>query len=419
MSAIGDYVHYREQNYRIWGINRPREKYGNASHYVNQFHQYLSNKENSMRVNAEADYKGLEAETRKNSTEKIMADQRSLNLDYGQKIGQFRSMVIALAEGRTIQDYPKKLSNLNLNQLQVLFERYQALQKRIDFINDDFANGITVSPLTINEIAQEYKALQLDGAGSILGNIQQGYNDAAAKIWKETLAGTLGKKIKECMSTSSEAIVTKAIADSLSSLSGVSVTSNKKESSLYYYTSDSTGTKYSINSTKEGWEFTSDHQRTNILKGSMKSIYKDQFHSFTLSGEKISLGTILEMLEVQGNFGTHWLNRHSNHLDSSMDNDLQTAIVYESLTKGRHRHQYCGDFVFIDRNSGQIEHASFLDVIRREDFSTVPNIMHKKFNNEWGGNAEPSYSGAFTRISNLLQQVHSMNVSILAKQITI
>lgn len=420
MSAIGDYVHYREQNYRIWGANRPREKYGNTAHYVvSSFHQYAYNKEMSSRAYSSANYNELEAETRKNATSKVMSDQQMLNLDYGQKIGQFRSMVIALAEGRTVKDYPKKLSDKQASELEGLLQRYNKLQRKVDLINQSFLDGKVTFPMEIKEITREYKALQLDGSrSSILGSIQQGFNDDAARIWKETLDGTLGQKIKECMSLSAKSVATSAVAESLSSLSGIEVHTQKENKYPYYFTSDSTGTTYAIEGTEKGWEFTSTHQRTNILKGSMKTMYKDQYHTFVLSGE-INLGVVLEMLETQGRFGTHWLNKHASYLDTSMDEDLKIALKYEALTSGRNKYQGYGDFVYIDRNSGQIEHAEFWDVVRREEFSTTPDIAHKKFNNDWGGDIEPSYSGAFARISNLLQQVHAINITVASKPIAI
>lgn len=419
MSAIGDYVHYREQNYKIWGANRPRENYGNASHYVSSFHNYIYNKKANTNFGS-ANYSELEVELRKNATHQIMKDQQMLNLDYGQKIGQFRSMVIARAEGAQARDYSRKLSNKSAGELYSLEMDFKKLQKDIDLINKQLEEGKTVLPTTIDNLTARYKALQNNlGRTSILGNIQQGLNDDAARTWKETLDTTLGQVIDTYMQQSAEAFVTKSLGNGLTSSGNMTITTDVVDKRQQVYkTSDRTGTVYTLSATDEGWEFNSVHNRENILKGSQKTIYNDQYHLFTLSGD-INLGTVLEMLEVQGQFGTHWLNKHANHLDSSMDEDLRTAIIYEALTKNRSQLQQGGDFVFIDRSTGQIEHMSFWNVIDRNEFSTIPNIAHKKFANDWAGDTAPSYSGAFTRISNLLQAVHAMNIAVLSKPIAI
>lgn len=419
MSAIGDYVHYREQNYRIWGINRPRENYGNASHYVSSFHQYQYEKRTKNNFGS-ANYSELEAELRKNTTGQIMKDQQMLNLDYGQKIGQFRSMVIARATGAQARDYSKTLSKKSTGELYSLEMEFKNLQKDIDYINKKLEEGKTVLPQTIDDLTRRYKALQISaGRSSILGNIQQGLNDDAARTWKETLDGTLGSVIDTYMQQSAEAFVTKQLSNNITSTGNMTITTDIVDKrQRVYKTSDKTGTVYTIDATDEGWEFNSIHNRENILKGSMKNIYNDQYHLFTLSGQ-VNLGSVLQMLEVQGQFGTHWLNKHANHLDSSMDEDLRTAIIYEALTKNRSDYQSSGDFVFIYRETGQIEHMNFWNVLDREEFSITPNVMHKKLNNDWAGDAAPSYSGAFTRISNLLQQVHAMNLAVLSKPIAI
>lgn len=418
MSAIGDYVHYREQNYKIWGANRPRENYGNASHYVSSFHNYIYNKKAKASMKS-ANYSELEVELRKNATNQVMKDQQLLNLDYGQKIGQFRSMVIARAEGTGAREYSRGISNKGSGELYSLEMDFKKLQSDIDFINKQFTDGKTVTAYTIDSLTRRYKELQMNlGRASILGNIQQGFNDDAARTWKATLDGALGQAIDNFMQQSAIAIATNSLSKSITSNGNMTVTTDVIDKRQVFQTTDKTGTTYSINATSEGWEFNSVHKRENILKGSMKSIYNDQYHLFTLSGN-IELGVVLEMLEVQGKFATHWLNKHSNHLDESMDEDLKTAIVYEALTKNRDAYQQSGDFVFIDRSTGQIEHASFWSVLNREEFSTIPNIAHKKLNNDWAGDAAPSYSGAFARISNLLQQVHAMNIAVLSKPIAI
>ena len=128
---------------------------------------------------------------------------------------------------------------------------------------------------------------------------------------------------------------------------------------------------------------------------------------------------VLTLLENEDNFSTHWLNRHANQLDSSLDSGLKTAIIYETITQNRKKSSLIEDFVYIDRATGQIKRQSFWSVIEMAKFDVQPNLVHHKFANDWAPPEEPSYKGSVARINNLLTQVHSMNMIVASKPISI
>lgn len=421
MSAIGDYVHYNSSNYKLWGITRPKE-YSAASHYNGSLANYIINKRNLNSVTTEFNYSELEQNLQKNTLANLMRDQQLVNLDYGQKINQFRSMIIARAEGKEATAYRGNLSKKSKEALLKQKESFDILQKNIETINRLISQGKTVPREWLEKVTAHYQKLQSsEGRTSILGGIQQGLNDQAARVWEKTLNGTLGKKIDEFTQDSARVYVEKQLKDNITSSGNMTVqvdVSNRKHT--VYQTSDETDSTYAIVATEEGWEIETKQNRTNILKGSLQNIYAKDANpkTFTLGGQ-IPLMKVLTILENEDNFSTHWLNRHANQLDSSLDSGLKTAIIYETITQNRKKSSLTEDFIYIDRATGQIKHQNFWSIIEMAKFDIQPNLTHHKFANDWAPPEEHSYKGSIARINNLLTQVHSINMIVASKPISI
>lgn len=420
MSAIGDYIHYNSSNYRLWGITRPKE-YNTPSHYSGTLANYIIKKRELKSSTTGFDYASLEQNVQRNSLINIMKDQQLVNLDYGRKINQFKSMLIARAEGKTVA-YRENLSKRSRDNLMQYKDLYNKLQHNITVINKRLSKGQTVPNEWLEKVSKQYQQFQnLSGRVSALGNIQQGLNDYAARIWKKTLDGVLGKKIDEFTKESAKAYLEKQLKNNITSSNNMIVeTDISPKKQVVYQTTDKSNSTYIITATEDGWEINTMQNRENILKGTLKNIYADDsgYQTFTLGGQ-ISLMTVLALLENEDRFSTHWLNRHSNHLDSSLDKELQTAIIYETITQNRKQSSLSEDFVYIDRNSGQIKRATFWSIVEMTKFDVQPNLVHHKFSNEWAAPGEPSYKGSIVRINNLLKQVHAMNMIVASKPISI
>ena len=95
------------------------------------------------------------------------------------------------------------------------------------------------------------------------------------------------------------------------------------------------------------------------MSGSMKSIYHDNGYGGVSFTGNATLGTVLSMLDNENRFGTHWMNMHASQLDTSLDEDLRQAIIYDALVASKSELQRAGDFIYIDRNIGQVEHMHF------------------------------------------------------------
>lgn len=418
MSALGDYVHYAVKNYQRYGISY---KGNTSNHYNGTIDNYIIQKKNIGKYNNTFNYNKLEQELRKNSIDSILKDQQLVNLDYGQKINQFKSMILAKAMGEQNIHFKNNLSNKTEAQLLNEKKEFDNLQREISYYNEKLLSGETIFPSILEEITNKYNSLSSEGTRtSILGNIQQGLNDNAANVWQDMLNGEFGKQIDISINKSAKASLESEIKSSIQSIPGLYSNLTIEDDKTSYKTIDKLGSQYSIESTKEGWELNFKGKRKNILSGSVKNIYADDpgYGLFRLNGET-NLGTVLSMLEAENNFGTHWMNMHACYLDNSLDNDLRIAIIYEGLSNSHSEISRSGDFVYIDRTIGQIEHMNFWSAVDMTNFRISPDITGKRLDNTWMPPKNPSKSGAYLRIANLLQEVHATNLYIASESISI
>lgn len=420
MSAIGDYIHYNSSNYRLWGITRPKE-YNTPSYYSGSIANYIINKRNLKASTTIFNYSTLEKNIKANSLVNVIRDQQLVNLDYGRKINQFRGMIVARIEKRN-ESYKGKISKDSEETIMGYKKIYDSLQHNITVINNRISKGKTVPKEWLEKVSLQYQKIQnLNGRITALGGIQQGLNDNAARVWERKLKGSLGKKIDEYTKESAKIFLHQQLKENLvSSKNMIIQTDIPSKNQTVYETSDSTGSTYSLIATNEGWEIKTVQNRKNILKGTLKNIYIEDpgLKSFSLNGD-IPLMTVLQLLENEDRFSTHWLNRHSNQLDSSLDSGLKTAIIYEAITKGRNQTSLSEDFVYIDRTKGTIKRASFWSIIEMGKFNISPNLTNHQFNNEWAAPEQPSYKGSIARINNLLKQVHAMNMVVASQPISL
>lgn len=412
MSALGDYIHYRASNYAKYGVAYPRE--GSEHYGGGVLEGYLrAHKQSARPLKLEA----LRNELLKNTINVIQQDQQSLNLDYGRKINQFKSIAMAKVSDKN-KDYTDNLVNKTPNQLTKAQEKFNQIQAHINKINTNLLEGRTTSQYEIDELTKLYKSAGAGRRTSILGNIQQGWNDYSAKTWKKTLDNSVGQVMKDFTQVSAEKVVREGLKQALIGIPGIKVevgaAANQHPT---YQTSDDTGSTYAIDATSNGWIFNFSPKRENILSGSITNIYANDvpFGLFVLSGE-VNLGSILAMIEGENRFGTHWLNLHSNQLDSSLDNELEPIIVHEALKS--ETEQY-GSFIHIDRTIGQIESRDYWSIINDEKFNISPNISNQRFSNTWVGSDRPNREDAYMRVNNILGQMHSINLQIASRPIVI
>lgn len=411
MAWLGDYVHYAVQNYQKYGVSY---KGRSPQHYSGNIDNYLRQRKEIKYPNS-FNYGALEQELRKNTPNILMQEQRLVNLDYGQKIQKFQSLIMNKATGEGATTFSESLSSKTDSELIADKKQFDALQKEIEYYNQKLMENETVYAPILKELVDKYQMLAAGGRRiSILGNIQQGWNDYSAKTWEETLNGELGERIQESMKKSSKAALEEAIKKEVSTIPGLRSMLNVEDGRTVYQTTDKVGSSYKINAKPEEWEMQFKWNRKNIMSGNMKSIYHDNGYGGVSFTGNTTLGTVLSMLDNENRFGTHWMNMHASQLDTSLDEDLRQAIIYDALVASKSELQRAGDFIYIDRNIGQVEHMHFWDVVDMAEFHVIPDPTTQRLDNSWVSPKNPLGESAYARVGNLLQQVHATNMQILS-----
>ena len=104
-----------------------------------------------------------------------MQEQRLVNLDYGQKIQKFQSLIMNKATGEGATTFSESLSSKIDSELIADKKQFDALQKEIEYYNQKLMENETVYAPILKELVDKYQMLAAGGRRiSILGNIQQG-----------------------------------------------------------------------------------------------------------------------------------------------------------------------------------------------------------------------------------------------------
>ena len=104
-----------------------------------------------------------------------MQEQRLVNLDYGQKIQKFQSLIMNKATGEGATTFSESLSSKTDSELIADKKQFDALQKEIEYYNQKLMENETVYTPILKELVDKYQMLAAGGRRiSILGNIQQG-----------------------------------------------------------------------------------------------------------------------------------------------------------------------------------------------------------------------------------------------------
>ena len=426
MSALGDYIHYRAANYKMYGVNKKQT--GQTRAWSSTLMGWRQKRSAGYQ---KIDYTGLKKELMNNTINQVEADRSLLNFDYGDRQNQFKDIVVGRInqEGKT-PNYSKPLkTNYTADQLKkIKNDFFYDLQRDVNRINwKTCSQGETVSKEEIKKVEQKYIQLKNMGGGqkSILGGIQQGYNDLAARTWRNTLDKKLGPIMDKTIKGSAEKALNKAIEqEMLTGITGIVQMKKGEQSTTVQTVVDETNSIYNIDATKDGWAFEFIPNRTNILKGIKKelsmSYWDTKSAAVSVDGEEISLGKLLEIVEAENSFGTHWLNMHiqgRNFNTYDIDKELSTTAVYISLSQGKSTQVTNGDFVFIDRNNGTIKQLGFWEMVkRRNDPKLRGTISDYQIPNEWYGK-EHSYGMAFKRIAAIIDKAHTIQLQAAMKTI--
>lgn len=419
MSALGDYVHYRAANYRMYGVNKKQT--GQTRAWSSTLMGWRQKRSAGYQ---KIDYTGLKRELMNNTVKQIEMDSSLLNFDYGSRQEQFKDIVTERInqEGKT-PNYSKPLkTNYTAAQLKKNKDIFSHdLQQEVNRINSKTcSHGETVSKEDIEQLTKKYTQLSSMGGGrkSILGGIQQGFNDLAARTWRDTLDKKLGPIMDETIKGSAEKVLNKAMEqEMLTGITGIVQMKKGELSTTVQTVVDETDSIYNIDATKDGWTFEFIPNRTNILKGIKKELSLSYWDLKTASipaeGEEIALGKLLEIIEAEDSFGTHWLNMHiqgRNFNTYAIDKELATTAVYISLSQGKSTQTTNGDFVFIDRSTGTIKQLGFWEMVKqREDPKLRETISNYHIPNNWVGK-EHNYGMAFRRIAAIISDAHTIQL---------
>lgn len=419
MSALGDYIHYKSENYQLYGTNKRQVGLKNA------YNSSLS----GWRSRRMAGYEGtnftfLKNQLLKNTIGQMKVDEKLVNLDYGSRQKQFENIVLKrIEQGGKTPNYSQPIrTNKTPSELLARKQSFLDLQKEIDYINSKGpAVGKTTSEDEIAAIVTKYMQLNDPNGGreSILGNIQQGFNDYAARTWKETLETKLGKTIDDTIKTSAEQALNKAIKqEMLTGITGIVQMKKGEKSTTVETIVDKTNSLYHINATENGWAFEFEANRENIFNNGIKELTKLYNSEVTkpsvyIKGAEIKLGKVLEIVQKENEFGTHWLNMHISNRSyntADIDKDLALTTAFLSLSQGKSEKETNGNYIFIDRNTGTISYLGFWAMIgRRKDDSLRGEITRRTFNNVWVGK-ENNYNMAFRRIASILSEAHTIQL---------
>lgn len=437
MSALGDYIHYRTENYRVKGVARPDEKIGQF-YSGNAYNVVLRDRVLAMDNINEGVLNELKRRLKYQSVSQNAQDQIILNekretltkaliddmlKNYGTGIvGRYQATTEnPIFKGSEVTKETLKAKG------QMLYSQYNQLLDQIAAQNGRVNNQTL---LMLNTVLEEMEGLtEMTDVKSIIGALNEfSQNQSYSNAYAIAL-GDFGEKYVG------------AVSDNIMNLTGAEVIKAIKESGIIK--GKDTG-EFNLDENSFSKEYVTVEAKDVMCKAYSTQNKTDA--EITILGETIDasvkyysntkptlqaqmnlVASLVYLNSIYEDFGNHWLNMHAldRRISGIKDADeaLKLELAYEALVSGNPLKGGAGaanTFVYINRQTGDIQVYGAKSILSNKNTlsaiifkPTIESINLKKYN-RYVGNGN-SLEKAQQRISNLIVSLHKMNVHAALK----
>lgn len=452
MSAIGQYIHLRKENYQRYGTARV----GEAPEpllvsYKAQRAANLARLENLRNKVNDDVLEELKARVERNYNESKQAREIAENrVNFNQGITDFQNNLVA----KLVSEIPNRFGesmdiNISLNQSNMEIDKEASVNiaearkhrdnalSAIKTANDNFLKGKPIQSRTINAIIDDtdkfFKALGMIKGKDILTPKKgwENYDTFSAldgilklvplyEMNQSGLSGVFGEVLVNMASDRAKALGEKKLYEELKAEVERSLSTGEMRSSFSINESMITPDVQRIFKQETGLNLYQIRSSQNKVDASI--IVKDtpieaSVKAYTPSGNTIyahlqDVSLLTSLLGTQLQFANHWISLHSyGEPDPGMDELLTEQIMYEALSSGNILKQdasIADTFVAIDTVNGRVYVKSAFDILDKDKNRfilnpTINNIVIKsnKFANTWE-----------QRIANIVMSVHQIKIKV-------
>ena len=444
MSALGDYIHLNTENYLIYGVSQKgkEKRLSLAEVYKNQYKKNLERVNNLPDISKKT-LKTLEERVHQHFPEGKDSAKENLVKTLGtQKLSEhFKEYLLNNINGnltRRAHIFKNTISTMDTNNSLVDIEKAKKLRanlyENIRSLNDKFKNGEPISlNTTPTTIAKNFTAffnalgMSLKDGGYIVNPNEIKNMDVLSAMKallmdmslseanRATINGQIGEQtVKMCGDT----IVRKALTTVNGVIKGADVSKFQMNESIIpkdvqaVFKKDTGINLYQVRSSQDKVDVQIVVNK-NPLNVSVKA-YSSKGNSLRTHLQDVSLLTSLATTEKD--FANHWLNLHCAQGyvkgTQTLDLPLKEHIKYEALVSGnllKNNSLKADTFVAIDVTKGRVFSASTKEILKNNKigkFYLKPSLSSLRIE----GN---TFASSFAqRISNILQNVHAVKISV-------
>lgn len=457
MSALGDYVHFSNENYREYGVAKKKQ---NPKPYSTiEVERYVKQRlieANAMSTPAlEKAAIELKRRMQRNVPAMLAKDKKMLDMDFQEKINKIYEILMKRADagiaggliyGKNAFGYSgnkEKLFSKGLDKktIEKKQKELDILNKEIDQINK---NGF-VSASTVQELASRFQKITNsiinEEAISDLGKLQKALLEYNFDTWSSLLYGDFGENFTAACSDAIDSASEDAVEQLLNEMvigsqrSKISFNErelavklptekiNKKQKRTIIYKNDSgeyvlgySQNKVDVDMTVNGVE----------LLASVKDYYDSS--KVTLQSQVNLLSSLIFLNNRINDFGNHWLNMHAGQLKgrgrTNADQILEKELAFEALVSGnplKKNIKNANVFVYMERKTGQVIVKPVSEILLKNFnlFSISPKTSNILFKNKWVGSKKSSVLNANTRIAILLAEAHQRHFKVSLQMSTL
>lgn len=440
MSALGDYIHLKTENYITYGVSHrgAERKDFLAESYQKQKQKNLQ-QINSLPNVKQSVLTELSNRVQKNFPEgKDKAQEKLKQIISEKKLSEhFKDYILSNITGdltRKSKIFKNTVATMNTNNDLVNIEEARRLRnnlyKNIDTLNKNFALGkpAGTTPDTIAKNLTDYfKALgmSLPNGGYVVKSEEIKNADiltamklilqdiSFAQADKATLHGQWGE---QTVALCGDVATRKALQEVNGIIVGSHPTSFQLNESII---SKSVGKVFYDDTGVNLYRAYSTQDKVDVQIVVNKQPLNVSVKAYTARGNKIrahlqDVALLTSLATTVGDFANHWLNIHTLNLNSNLlDQALEEHIKYEALVSGnllKSGSLMADTFVAIDVASGRVYAASTKEILKNK--STSNFILSPKLNTlQIGGN---KFVGTWQqRISNILHSVHQTKIKVV------
>lgn len=446
MSALGEYIHLKKENYEKYGTARKGEK---PQFLVDSYNAQRAKNDQLIKSIKDISPKTIEELKKRisnESTQKEAMETAKGLANYNQSINDITKQL----EEKLLSEVPSKFSfdnygirivksNLKKDKNLVNIEEAKKARRRlydnIDTINRNTKEGKPVRQSTIDTLLKntsdffnylgiinnnleflKYRDLQNTNTLAALKNIVQ--LTSLSDMNKAALHGAYGETLvhmaddviryksgKELENTIKEALKTGETRTEFQidekMIAPIVQKTFQEDTGINLYqiraTQDKVDASISIND--------------QDIEASIKA-YTPKGNIVTAHLQDVSL--ITNLLATENQFANHWINLHAHSIsNANMDNELQRHIEYEALAAGnllKKGSSVADTFVVIDAVNGKVYSQSVKEILTKENnnFILKPVLNSIRINNNYAQTLEQ-------RISNILLSLHQQKISVSYK----